>query len=61
MKEVDILFEGEALTVDELRKILNNLPDDMVVADFFNDAITEVTRVSILIQPIENEEYLIIG
>jgi len=61
MKEVEILFEGEALTVGQLRDILNDLPDEMVVADFYNDILTEVTRVSILVQPIENEEHLIIG
>lgn len=61
MKEVEILFEGDTLTVAQLREILEDLPDDMVVADFYGDSLTEVTRVSILIQPIENEEHLIIG
>ena len=61
MKKVEIIFEGEALTVQKLKEILEELPEEMVIADFYNDMLTEVTRVSILRQTIEDEEHLIIG
>lgn len=61
MKQVETLLDEEVLTVSRLKEILEELPEDMVVADIYHGQLLEVTRVAIYQEHEDGEDTLVIG
>jgi hypothetical protein len=61
MKQVETLLDEEVLTVAKLKEILNELPEDMIVADIYYGQLLEVTRIAIYQEHEDGEDTLVIG
>ena len=61
MKEVKNLHDGELLNVEKLKEILDDLPEEMLIADIYLGKIIEVTRVAVYKESQDSEDFLVIG
>lgn len=61
MKEVQTLLDNEVLTVEKLKQLLEQLPEEMIVADIYLGKLIETTRVAVYSESENSDEFLVIG